>query len=91
MQQLGGAVGLAVIASVYASHAVPGDFLVGAHAGFAAAVVIASIGLASAASLVARPGLLLGQRGRVVAGDHEDHPVGDGDSVVGDALVVAAE
>ncbi|MBM7518771.1 MFS transporter [Nocardioides nitrophenolicus] len=55
MQQLGGAVGLAVIASVYASHAVPGDFLAGAHAGFAAASVIAAIGLASAATLLARP------------------------------------
>ena len=55
MQQLGGAVGLAVIASVYASHAVPGDYLAGAHAGFAAAVVIAAIALASAASLLARP------------------------------------
>ncbi len=55
MQQLGGAVGLAVIASVYASHSVPGDFLVGAHAGFAAAAVIAAIGLAGAATLLARP------------------------------------
>ncbi|NYI44024.1 EmrB/QacA subfamily drug resistance transporter [Nocardioides aromaticivorans] len=55
MQQLGGAVGLAVIASVFASHGVAGDFLVGAHAGFAAASVIAAIGLASAASLLARP------------------------------------
>jgi MFS family permease len=85
MQQLGGAVGLAVIASVFASHAVPGDFLAGAHAGFAAAAVIAAIGLASAATL------LSGQRARVVAGDHEDDPVGDRDGVVGDPLVVAAE
>lgn len=55
MQQLGGAVGLAVIASVYASNAVPGDFLAGAHAGFAAASVIAALGLVSAATLLARP------------------------------------
>jgi len=55
MQQLGGAVGLAVIASVYASHAVPGDFPTGARAGFAAAAVIAAIALASAASMLARP------------------------------------
>ena len=54
MQQLGGAVGLAVIASVYASHAVPGDFLAGAHAGFDAAVVLAALALVSAASLLAR-------------------------------------
>ncbi|MBU2695835.1 MFS transporter [Pimelobacter sp. 30-1] len=59
MQQLGGAVGLAVIASVYASHARPGDFLVGAHAGFAAAAVIAALALASAASLLARPRTVL--------------------------------
>ena len=91
MQQLGGAVGLAVIASVFASHADPADFLVGAHAGLAAAAVIAAVGLASAASLVARPGLLLGERGRVVAGHHEDDAIGDRDGVVGDALVVAAE
>ncbi|WP_418057938.1 MFS transporter [Pimelobacter simplex] len=59
MQQLGGAVGLAVIASVYASHARPGDFLVGAHAGFAAAAVIAVLAVASAASLLARPRTVL--------------------------------
>ncbi|MCG8152373.1 DHA2 family efflux MFS transporter permease subunit [Pimelobacter simplex] len=55
MQQLGGAVGLAVVASVFASHAQPGDFLAGAHAGFAAAAIIAALALASAASLLARP------------------------------------
>ncbi|KAA1422072.1 MFS transporter [Nocardioides humilatus] len=54
MQQLGGAVGLAVIASVYASHAEPGDFLAGAHAGLTAAVVIATIALASSLSLIVR-------------------------------------
>ncbi|GAA3646533.1 MFS transporter [Nocardioides ginsengisoli] len=54
MQQLGGAVGLAVIASVYASHAVPGDFLTGAHAGFDAAAVLATLALISAVSLLAR-------------------------------------
>ncbi len=67
MQQLGGAVGLAVIASVYASHAVPGDFLAGAHAGFAAASVIAALGLVSAATLLARPRVLV----------LEAHPVAD--------------
>ncbi|WP_278260360.1 hypothetical protein [Nocardioides convexus] len=40
---------------MYAGHAVPGDFLAGAHAGLAAAAVIAAIGLVSAASLLARP------------------------------------
>ncbi|KAB2813480.1 MFS transporter [Pimelobacter simplex] len=55
MQQLGGAVGLAVVASVFASHAQPGDFLAGAHAGFAAAAIIAALALASAASLLAGP------------------------------------
>jgi MFS family permease len=55
MQQLGGAVGLAVIASVLASNAEPGDYLVGAHAAFAAAVVIVAIALVSAATLLARP------------------------------------
>lgn len=54
MQQLGGAVGLAVIASVFASQAEPGDYLAGAHAGFTAAVVIVAIALASAATLLAR-------------------------------------
>ncbi|MEZ0579686.1 MFS transporter [Nocardioides sp. MH1] len=92
MQQLGGAVGLAVIASVYASHSVPGDFLAGAHAGLDAAVVIAAIALLSAATLVVRrPGLLLGQSARRVTRDDEHDAVGDGDRVVGDALVVAAE
>jgi EmrB/QacA subfamily drug resistance transporter len=91
MQQLGGAVGLAVIASVYASHAVPGDFLAGAHAGFVAAVVIAAVALVSAATMVARPALALGQRRRVVTGHDEDDAVGDRDGMVGDALVVAAE
>ena len=44
-----------MIASVFASHAEPGNYLAGAHAGFAAAVVIASIALVSAATMLARP------------------------------------
>jgi EmrB/QacA subfamily drug resistance transporter len=54
MQQLGGAVGLAVIASVFASHATTTDFLTGAHAGFAAAAIIAAVGVVSAASMLAQ-------------------------------------
>jgi EmrB/QacA subfamily drug resistance transporter len=52
MQQLGGSVGLAVIASVFASHAVPGDFLHGAHYAFGAAVVLAAIALLGALTLI---------------------------------------
>lgn len=70
MQQLGGAVGLAVIASVYATHAVPGDFLVGAHAGFTAATVLASLALVSALTLLVRPRLLVTARHRA-AGELE--------------------
>jgi len=54
MQQLGGSVGLAVIASVYAAHAVPGDFLHGARYGFLTSAILAAIALTSALSLVAR-------------------------------------
>ena len=54
MQQLGGSVGLAVITSVYAAHAVPGDFLHGARWGFGTSAALAAIALASAVSLAAR-------------------------------------
>jgi EmrB/QacA subfamily drug resistance transporter len=52
MQQLGGSVGLAVIASVFAAHAVPGDFLHGASYAFDAAAVLAAIALLGALTLV---------------------------------------
>ncbi len=45
MQQLGGAVGLAVVASAYAATAVPGDFLAGGHTGFLAASALAALAL----------------------------------------------
>jgi len=54
MQQLGGSIGLAVIASVFAAHAVPGDFLHGARYGFSAAAVLAAIALLSALTLLVR-------------------------------------
>ncbi|MEX0427200.1 MFS transporter [Nocardioides sp. DS6] len=54
MQQLGGAVGLAVIASVYAANAVPGEFLPGVHEAFLAAAILAGLGLVSALTLVLR-------------------------------------
>lgn len=56
MQQLGGSVGLAVVASVFAAHAVPGDFLHGAHYGFLAAAILTGIALiASLTQVVRRP------------------------------------
>jgi EmrB/QacA subfamily drug resistance transporter len=54
MQQLGGSVGLAVITSVYAAHAVPGDFLHGARYGFLASAILAGLALLSALSMAAR-------------------------------------
>jgi len=54
MQQLGGAVGLAVIASVYAANATPGEFLPGVHEAFVAAAVLAGVALLSALSLLLR-------------------------------------
>lgn len=54
MQQLGGAIGLAVIASVYAAHVVPGDLIAGLHAGFVAATVLAAVALTSGLSMAAR-------------------------------------
>ncbi len=54
MQQLGGSVGLAVVTSVFAAHATPGDFIPGARAGFLAASVLYALALASAITLVLR-------------------------------------
>jgi EmrB/QacA subfamily drug resistance transporter len=54
MQQLGGAVGLAVIASVYTANAVPGQFLPGVHQAFIAAAVLAGIAGLSALTLILR-------------------------------------
>ena len=52
MQQLGGAIGFAVIASVYATFGKQGDFVAGGHPGFIAALVIGVISLISALTLV---------------------------------------
>jgi EmrB/QacA subfamily drug resistance transporter len=57
MQQLGGAVGLAVVASTFAGFAVAGDFLVGARAGFWAATALAGLAVVAAGLLVGRPRL----------------------------------
>jgi MFS family permease len=60
MQQLGGSVGLAVVASVFAAHAVPGDFLPGARAGFWAAATLTGIAFVAAlAQVVRRPAAAL--------------------------------
>jgi EmrB/QacA subfamily drug resistance transporter len=52
MQQLGGSVGLAVTASVFAAYAVPGGFLNGAGHAFGAAAALAAIALLGALTLV---------------------------------------
>ena len=51
MQQLGGAVGLAVIVSVYAAGAVPGEFLPGAQAGFLTSSVLALLAMTASLTL----------------------------------------
>lgn len=61
-QQLGGAVGLAVIVSVYAAGAVPGEFLPGAQAAFLTSAAFAA--LAGAVGLA----LVVGERRRARAG-----------------------
>jgi predicted MFS family arabinose efflux permease len=48
MQQLGGAVGLAVIASVYAAGAVPGEFLPGAREAFWTSALLAVLATTAA-------------------------------------------
>jgi EmrB/QacA subfamily drug resistance transporter len=51
-QQLGGAVGLAVIVSVYAAGAVPGDFLPGAQAAFLTAASFAAVAFVVIATVI---------------------------------------
>jgi hypothetical protein len=54
-QQLGGAVGLAVIVSVYAAGSVPGEFLPGAQAAFLTSATMAVLaGLAAVGGLARR-------------------------------------
>jgi predicted MFS family arabinose efflux permease len=54
-QQLGGAVGLAVIVSVYAAGSVPGEFLPGARAAFLTSATMAALaGIAAVAALATR-------------------------------------
>lgn len=55
MQQLGGAIGLAIVASTYAAFAVPGDFLTGGRAGFWWATILSALALAAVLGLVIRP------------------------------------
>lgn len=55
MQQLGGAIGLAVIVSVYASGAVPGEVVPGAEAAFLTAMAFALVGLAAAVLVMRLP------------------------------------
>ncbi|GAB3855255.1 MFS transporter [Nocardioides maradonensis] len=54
MQQLGGSVGLAVVASTYAAHQVASSFLVGARYGFGAAAIIGGLAFLAALTLLAR-------------------------------------
>jgi EmrB/QacA subfamily drug resistance transporter len=54
MQQLGGSVGLAVVASVFAANTVAGNFLSGAQAGLIAAATLTAIALASALTVALR-------------------------------------
>jgi EmrB/QacA subfamily drug resistance transporter len=52
-QQLGGAIGFAIVTSAFAAHE-SGTFISGAHAGFATADILAAIALASALTLIVR-------------------------------------
>lgn len=54
MQQLGGAVGLAIVASTVAAFAAPGDFFTGGRAGFWSATVLSALALAAVAGLTVR-------------------------------------
>ncbi|KHL05656.1 MFS transporter [Sinomonas humi] len=54
MQQLGGAVGLAIVASTFAAFAVPGDFTIGGRAGFWAATILSALALAAVIGPMAR-------------------------------------
>lgn len=51
MQQLGGAVGLAVIVSVYAAGATPGEFLPGAREAFLTSALLALLATTAALTL----------------------------------------
>jgi EmrB/QacA subfamily drug resistance transporter len=55
MQQLGGAIGLAVIVSVYAAGAVPGEFVPGARAAILTSATFAAIAFAVTAVVLLRP------------------------------------
>jgi EmrB/QacA subfamily drug resistance transporter len=54
MQQLGGSVGLAIVASTYAAHQVATNFLVGARYSFGAAAIIGGLAFLAALTLVVR-------------------------------------
>jgi EmrB/QacA subfamily drug resistance transporter len=51
-QQLGSAVGVAVIVSVYAAHAVPGEFLPGAHEAFLTSALFSGVAVIVAGTLL---------------------------------------
>jgi EmrB/QacA subfamily drug resistance transporter len=54
MQQLGGSIGLAVIASVYVANGRPGEIVPGMEQAFIAAALLGSIGVAAAVTTVVR-------------------------------------
>ena len=54
MQQLGGAIGLAVIASVYAANAVPGAFIPGVREAFLTSATLSGVAVVAALTLVVR-------------------------------------
>lgn len=54
MQQLGGSIGLAVIASVYVANGTPGEVVPGLREAFYAAAALASIGIIASLTLVVR-------------------------------------
>lgn len=54
MQQLGGAIGLAVIASVYAANAVPGEFVPGVREAFLTSAALAALAVLASLTLVVR-------------------------------------
>ncbi len=54
-QQLGAATGLAVVVTVYATHAVPGVFLPGARGAVLTAAALSALALAAALTLAVRP------------------------------------
>lgn len=54
MQQLGGSIGLAVIASVYVANGHPGAVVPGMHQAFVAAAILGIVGIVSAATVTLR-------------------------------------